>query len=173
MSAFMVSDKHLRYLVFAWRRYCAPPGSGITIMGNELDGMAMLLKWECARSIAHAYPRMVTRCPWCRETVCDPGWRIRIGSGGYNSTFIDPAGEWVSGPLVTVGPCQFAMVDRFDGATLGIDPVGAIKVAQCYRYQSNEHPEWEASDANKIVEMVIDGAISKLPGYDAAPWGVQ
>ena len=52
-------------------------------------------------------------------------------------------------------------------------PVQAIKAAQCLRYQSCEHPGWDDSEASRFCERVISAAISMLPGYDAAPWGID
>ena len=52
-----------------------------------------------------------------------------------------------------------------------LTPVEVIKHAQCFAYQACEASDWEASDAKKIIDRVIDAAIGKLPGYTAAGWG--
>ena len=70
----------------------------------------------------------------------------------------------------TLDPVEFADQSRL--AQYLRDPIAIIKIAQCLRYQSCEHPEWENSQANRIVDTAITKAISKLPGYDAAPWGL-
>ena len=49
--------------------------------------------------------------------------------------------------------------------------VEALKVIDCYAYQSCEHPEWETSEAYKICAKLREMLITALPGYNAAPWG--
>ncbi len=46
----------------------------------------------------------------------------------------------------------------------------AIKITECYMYQSCEHSEWEASEAKTFCEALISHKISELPGYDDALW---
>lgn len=48
--------------------------------------------------------------------------------------------------------------------------VEAIKIIQCYKYQSCEDPEWEASEAFAFCEALTHAQYDRLPGYDAAPW---
>jgi hypothetical protein len=47
-----------------------------------------------------------------------------------------------------------------------------IKQCHCYEYQACEHPEWEGSAARKFVRRIEREAIRRLPGYEAAPWGI-
>jgi hypothetical protein len=51
--------------------------------------------------------------------------------------------------------------------------VEIIKACECLAYQSSEHDEWESSEAKRLLDTVKDRAIDKLPGYDAAPWGIN
>lgn len=62
---------------------------------------------------------------------------------------------------------------RFHFFQNGLTPVEVIKAAHCLAYQSCEHPGWEASEANAILEAIKDAACHKLAGYDAAPWGID
>jgi hypothetical protein len=50
--------------------------------------------------------------------------------------------------------------------------VQILKAARCLRYQSCEHPGWEASDACKLVEAIIGRSARELPGYDEAEWEI-
>ena len=50
--------------------------------------------------------------------------------------------------------------------------VQVIKLAQCLRYQSCEHPGWIGSAAEKLLGATIQQAISKLPGYEEAHWSI-
>ena len=159
MSAFMCSDRHFAFMAYAFKRYAAPPGSGITLMASELASLARVLKYENARSIAHRYPRDRKPCPRCGKVVCDP---IR---------------EWYPGRVIASGlqdpPCPFALCAMDPADSFTITPVGAIKAAQCYEYQSCEHPEWSTSEAKALTERLINEAISNLPGYESAPWGIS
>lgn len=52
-----------------------------------------------------------------------------------------------------------------------------LKVVGCYEYQTCEHPEWEASEAFKWVEVLTDnllraGATRESEAYNRAPWGL-
>jgi hypothetical protein len=55
---------------------------------------------------------------------------------------------------------------------LGHNPVTVLKLIDCYEYQSNEHPGWERSQAKRLCGQLRKQVISKLPGYDDAPWGL-
>lgn len=55
----------------------------------------------------------------------------------------------------------------------GLQPIEAIKAAQCLAYQSCEHPGWESSAAKAICAAVIEHATRKLPGYEEAEWSID
>lgn len=46
------------------------------------------------------------------------------------------------------------------------------KAIHCYRYQSCEHPEWDASEAYSFCDSLMDDILRMLPGYEDAPWGI-
>jgi hypothetical protein len=52
-----------------------------------------------------------------------------------------------------------------------IDPVEVLKAADCYEYQSCEHPGWETSESRSFIMRLRQRAWQHLPGYDDAPWG--
>jgi len=54
-----------------------------------------------------------------------------------------------------------------------LEPVVIIKQCHCYAYQACETDNWEQSAAFAIIEAIQDAAIRKLPGYEAAPWGID
>ena len=47
-----------------------------------------------------------------------------------------------------------------------------LKIIACYEYQSCEHDGWETSDARALCRCLAEHAITQLPGYDDAPWGL-
>lgn len=62
---------------------------------------------------------------------------------------------------------------RFTIKPIAQSAVAVIKQAHCLDYQSCEHDEWSDSLAKKILDAIISHATHRLPGYDAAPWGVD
>lgn len=49
-------------------------------------------------------------------------------------------------------------------------PVAALKLVDCYEYQSCEHPEWEGSEASRFCDALRRKLIDALPGYEEAAW---
>lgn len=62
---------------------------------------------------------------------------------------------------------------RCEARFLNLPAVEVIKLCNCYDYQACEHPEYEASAAAGIVDALRKHYINELPGYDAAPWGLD
>ncbi len=54
-----------------------------------------------------------------------------------------------------------------------LSSVQVIKAAQCLDYQSCETEDWEQTMAKKLLDAIIATAITKLPGYDDAPWAIN
>lgn len=53
-----------------------------------------------------------------------------------------------------------------------LTPVQVIKACDCLNYQSCEHPEWETSEAKRLLDGIREAAISSLPGYSQAEWEI-
>jgi len=51
-------------------------------------------------------------------------------------------------------------------------PVEVIKLCNSLEYQSCEHPGWDDSLAKRLLDEICQVAITKLPGYDTAPWSI-
>ena len=64
-------------------------------------------------------------------------------------------------------PVEYAPPERMPSA------VQVIKLCQCLAYQSCEHPGWAGSMAEKLLDSVIQQAIFKLEGYEAAHWSIE
>ena len=67
---------------------------------------------------------------------------------------------------------ETTQIDYDRGAPI-LTAIQAIKAAQCLRYQSCEHPEFEDSLACKFIEKIIADAIPRLEGYDSAEWAIS
>ena len=51
--------------------------------------------------------------------------------------------------------------------------VDILKACDCYDYQACETPDYEQSQAAKIIHKIRMNAIRTMPGYDQAPWGID
>ena len=51
--------------------------------------------------------------------------------------------------------------------------VEVIKACHCFAYQSCEVSDWAGSWAKAACEAIESHAVRKLPGYQAAPWGID
>ena len=62
---------------------------------------------------------------------------------------------------------------EYDRGAPILTAIQAIKAAQCLRYQSCEHPTYEGSIAELLVEAIISDAIPRLEGYNEAQWAIH
>lgn len=49
-------------------------------------------------------------------------------------------------------------------------PTQALKLLQCYMYQTMEHHDWENTEAWRFCQAYRNAMIAALPGYEEAPW---
>ena len=62
---------------------------------------------------------------------------------------------------------------HYDPSTPTSDPVVLLKQLDCYEYQTCEHQGWLDSRARQLCSALRSAAIHSLPGYKAAPWGID
>lgn len=124
MSAFVLSDKHIDYLVSAAQLYRVIPADLSRVVGQ-------ILALENVKSVDYRY-------------------------GTKDADALERE-----------------IADRPFSLTLRLDPVQVIKAADCYAYQSCEHPAWQASEARRYCDAIRSAAISRLPGYDTAAWAID
>ena len=60
---------------------------------------------------------------------------------------------------------------RMAGPYFKFDVAQILKAADCYEYQSCEHPGWESSSARNFIRALVKRAYSHMEGYDDARWG--
>lgn len=48
-----------------------------------------------------------------------------------------------------------------------------LKAVNCYEYQSCEHDGWNRSQAKAFCAALKEHLIREVPGYEAAPWGID
>jgi len=51
--------------------------------------------------------------------------------------------------------------------------VEALKLIDCYEYQSCEHDGWKTSQAKRLCEKLRGNLITALPGYESAKWSID
>ena len=65
------------------------------------------------------------------------------------------------------------MTITYDPGAPILTAIQAIKAAQCLKYQSCEHDDFEESIAFKLIEAIISDAIPRLEGYESASWAIS
>lgn len=148
MSAFFVGTDHINaMLTFALRRGrrfgVLMPG-GYSQQSPTNDDMTAI----GLALISENIKSLEARYP--RDYQC----MVPEGVEDYQFT---PDNAWYN--RSDVGPCGAA--------------IAAIKLANCYDYQSCEHDGWDASWSKRFVNWLIDTAVNTLPGYDDAPWSYR
>ena len=59
---------------------------------------------------------------------------------------------------------------RYPGETFKPTPIEVLKLIQCLEYQSNQNPDYYATQAFRTLHEIRRIAQSKLPGWDQASW---
>lgn len=145
MSAWIVSKRHIDYMLSA---------------GLALDPHGPL-RWFVP--VGATVPEGGARVEWrelTRETAGRVGvmlWAENFKSVGHRYGESDTETELY----------EFA---RYRGE---VEPVQVLKAIECFEYQSCEHDEWERSEAHAFCEALRHAAINRLPGYEAAAWGIE
>lgn len=148
MSAFMVSESHIAYLLEAathprilrgssalrWRPFADPSlgtarelyPSGDRAMWEQAGSMLWAENW---RSVCYRYPDTTSgRAPLF-------GWKPRR---------LPP-----------------------------VEPVQVLKACACFEYQACETPDWEESEAFRFIDSLRRHAIAALDGYEDAAWDIE
>lgn len=69
-------------------------------------------------------------------------------------------------------PHEFRKSDFYKSHYIKFDPVQVLASINYINYQNCEHSEWGSSDAKWFLDSLKGHAISSLPGYEKAVWGV-
>lgn len=147
MSAFVVDHEHIHALLtFAQTKRMQDRLSYCVNKGSEKlswDTLGKILLAENERSVCHRYPD-------CTEGNV-PG---TIGQEAINYTFkmFRPFFQKLQWSHVCIW---------------------VIKACDCFDYQACETGDYETTPAYDMVHIIRREAIRCLPGYDAAPWGIN
>lgn len=144
MSAWLVSESHIQLLVNA-----ASAGS--------FGGVRLALDEEALQE-----GRLEPGEAWVKVTDLPPTllgqtlWEENRDSVAYRYNGREETGD----------PVTYCA-----GPTLVADPVTILKQIDVYEYQACEHPHWDESVAKAFCEALRKDVVTRLTGYDAAPWG--
>ena len=142
MSAFMVDDAHIDYLVTAVRAQrdrCRHVYLRSPERGTEIVDLSTYTDTELGRLLLGTNLRsMMAR------------YEDRLEPGELNAPEAYRYRHW-NGPQ---------------------SAVQTIKACDCLTYQSCEFDEWGDSLAHAVVESLREAAIGSLPGMDAAAWEI-
>lgn len=88
---------------------------------------------------------------------------------------------WIAGVLFTANVEAVNVLYRKDENSMTYDyspvtelpdDVTILKLCTCYDYQACELDDYDRTLARTIVNAIRLKAISELPGYEEAPWGI-
>jgi hypothetical protein len=145
MSAYIVSENHIIYLVAA------------ALSSRISRGAHGKFTWW------NKEPKEITQWdPVNAAAFASELWQENVKSVNYRYPN-DPAPI----DLFTITPNKLDdMLNAWD-----FEPVQVLKAANCLEYQSCEHPEWEESIALSFLNRLRGEAIASLVGYSDAAWG--
>jgi len=147
MSAFLVKAKHIAILS-TWMENQYPNDNRF-----QRERTAPILAEENIKSLGYRYPNTKEK-----ENLDF----LRI-----NQDYIDLCTTMKVGkPVMTISA---TLVEKH---IIENTPIEIIKLADCLSYQSCEHPDYYTSEAHRITENIKAKAITKLEGYENAPWGL-
>jgi len=160
MSAFVVGDSHIDYLLAAGLkggarsselRWFAPGDAKSTdYQRGEVQGPTALAS-------AQERIRYLTE-----ETITRTGHMLKAENRRSVGHRYD-----------TKEPADFYRATWFQLVSKPTTPVQTLKAIACYEYQSCEHAEWEQSEAKAFCDALTKRMISKLPGYEEAAWEIR
>lgn len=156
MSAFQVSDAHICALV--------------TGAQADLHNMIPQPDW---RTLAERFPTVFS------DMV---GRRVYTGQS-MAKTFPDSLGRALI--VANIDSVNARYPERADPAgdaaellafkhiAVTLEPASLIKQVHCYAYQASERDDWESCWAQAFCRKLETVTIARLPGYEAAPWGIK
>lgn len=163
MSAYLVSKRHIDALVQA-----------AEIHGRQF-GISYRAEGERWKQYRHG--EITSRAAWNAADVTHGGnnelgamlWLENLQS--VSERYPEDQDGQRPGPvgLTTASMLAYAYAPPAKPLTV----VEALKALACYEYQACEHDEWKMSEAKSFCDNLRSALIHALPGYEAAPWGVD
>lgn len=160
MSAYVVSDEHLRYLVHA----------GIA-WGRQFP-----LRWQAPDSEEPAgtedYEAGSPWGPTAIETHQRKARTLTLDTADSTMLMLYAANVASVNYRYAEKTEESDRIPRYRHTDQhNLDPVKVLKAIACYEYQSCEHPAWPSGEAKAFCDSLRHAAIYALPGYDDGEWG--
>lgn len=54
-----------------------------------------------------------------------------------------------------------------------VPPLHVLSACYCLEYQSCETADYEQTEGARVLHRIISNAVHALPGFHAAPWGIE
>lgn len=143
MSAFLVSENHIRFLVAAMRDH------------RVGEYVKMLNPYDAPGEQTDIYASHVTDTDLGQML-----WDENAASVNYRYTEADSA------PTFTMKRTMDTLANVQKAGYI-------FKAIACYEYQSCEHPGWSDSIAKQLCDALRSKAETITPGYESAPWGID
>ena len=144
MSAFIVTDQHIAYLIDAALMVCRNRGD--TRFQWRVGVTCRILEASNASEVGSML---------LAENYASVNYRYRENEESPNYT------HELAGPVcIPTG--------RYVGRD--VDIIAALKAIDCYKYQCCEHDEWTDSSARAFCQGLSAGLVCLLPGYWDATW---
>lgn len=145
MSAFMVDEAHVDYLVTAAQELSRRNHCG-------------LFRWYHAGELVELEDETTAGRMLVQENL-----------DSVLARYPDCTPEDVPGPIPAPSPETYA----WKRSRLTVEPVQVLKAVECFRYQACEHPMWLLSSASAFCDALERSAIDALPGYGQAMWCIE
>ena len=147
MSAYIVSKAHIDAIVT------------FAVGGQRRVGTVRRMAEDAGQA------KYVSSSDYTPSQIGTALWTENHASVDYRYTETTPVPAYVFRPKCHGSTCSKLMRQ--------LTPLDIIKLCQSLKYQSCEHPCWEASFANDFLNRVISAAIGALPDHDNAFWGID
>jgi hypothetical protein len=155
MSAFVVNDRHIDYMLAAGLKYGRDGLRWLDPADTEETDFERGQVWG-ATAVANAQTR--TR-ELTRDNISNVGRMLLLANARSVAFRYDE-------------PFDLPLYDYTTSKGDEIDAVQTIKAVACFRYQSCERPEWERSEAAAFCDALERAAINHLNGYADAKWEI-
>ena len=161
MSAYVVSDNHLAYLVHAGLAYGRR--SPVRWQAPDTEEPPGLADHEAGSpwgptSLETMQRKQRTLTKDTADTTMLMLYAANVVSVNYR---YDQAEPYEHIP-------RYRHSDRHN-----LNAVAVLKALNGYEYQACESPDWERSEAHAFCQALKGAAIHALPGYDEAAWSID
>lgn len=109
------------------------------------------------------------------DAIVTPVQESRIHNGQMDGMDVDQIGQalWtLNYESVNYRYHGNNLPPRYQWKKKVVSPVEALKLLNCYHYQSCEQPNYKQSPAYELMEAIQDIIIDSLPGYNEAEWSI-